>query len=118
MPRQYQYTCGNCGATATTLTPADSTVCPRCGQSTRRDFSFGIARSIPEHFNHSVGMHVTNERQLRDALKVASEEASHRLGVDHNYEYLSPADMADASAHGVTGEGLDATARVHYDAMQ
>ena len=63
-------------------------------------------------------MYVNNERQLRDALKVQSEETSHRLGIDHNFEYVSAHDMQEASSHGVTEEGLDATARVHHDAMQ
>lgn len=118
MPRLYEYQCDGCGATVATAEPADSTPCPRCNSLARRDFSFGIARSIPEHFNNSVGHYVTNERQLRDALKSRSEETSHRLGIDHNFEYLSPHDMADSSSHGVTEEGLDATARVHHDAMQ
>lgn len=69
---------------------------------------------MPEHFNHAVGSYVSNEREFRDALKVMSEEQSYRVGIDHEYEYLSPADMADASAHGVTEEGLEATERAHY----
>jgi hypothetical protein len=73
---------------------------------------------MPEHFNNSVGAYVSNERQLRDALKVASEEATYRLGTDHNYEYLSPADMADATSHGVTEEGLDESRRASYDAAR
>ena len=70
---------------------------------------------MPEHFNHSVGSYVSNERQLRDALKVASAEASNRLGMDHDFQYMSPADMADASSHGVTEEGLDDTYRARHD---
>jgi hypothetical protein len=70
---------------------------------------------MPEHFNHSVGSFVSNERQLRDALKVASEEASHRSGMDTDYQFMSPADMADSSSHGVTDEGLDDTYRTRHD---
>lgn len=115
--REFQYLCPGCGRAIITNAPADSAACP-CGNLARRDFSFGVTRSIPEHFNTSTGTYVTNERQLRDVLKVQSEETSHRLGIEHNFEYLSPHDMADSSAHGVTEEGLDATARVHHDAMQ
>lgn len=70
---------------------------------------------MPEHFNHSVGSYVSNERQLRDALKVASQEASRRSGMDTNYEFMSPADMADAGSHGVTDEGLEDSYRARHD---
>lgn len=69
---------------------------------------------MPEHFNYSVGSYVSNERQLRDAIKVTGEEQYYRLGIENNYEYLSASDMADASAHGVTDEGLEATERANY----
>jgi hypothetical protein len=69
---------------------------------------------MPEHFNYSVGSYVSNERQLRDALKVASDQASHKSGMDTEYEYLTAADMAEPSAHGVTDEGLDDTRRATY----
>lgn len=83
-------------------------------KSTRRQFTFNISRSMPEHFNHSVGSYVSNEHQMREALKVISEEQSYRVGTDHEYEYVSPHDMADMSAHGVTDEGLEETARATY----
>jgi hypothetical protein len=38
--------------------------------------------------------------------------------MDHNYEYLSPADMADAQSHGVTEEGLEDSRRASYDAIR
>lgn len=86
-----------------------------CGTKSIRQFKFSIARSMPEHFNHSVGAYVSNERQMRDALKVASEEASVRRGLDHDFQYMSPSDMQDASAHGVTEEGLDDSYRARHD---
>ena len=69
---------------------------------------------MPEHFNHTVGGYVQNERQVRDALKELSDTQSERNGIEHNYEYLTRAEMADPSSHGVTSEGLDATERAHY----
>jgi hypothetical protein len=64
---------------------------------------------MPEHYNNAVGQFVTNKRQFYDGLKMKSEEASIRTGMDHNYEPIDPSDMADAKAHGVTDEGLDTT---------
>ena len=111
---EYQYRCPSCGQTVISESRADKAQCP-CGHQASRDFSFRVTRGIPEHFNQSVGAYVNNERQLRDALKVASEEATHRMGVEHSYEYLSPADMADASSHGVTEEGLDESRKALHD---
>lgn len=88
-----------------------------CFHVARRRFSFQIAWSVPEHFNQSVGHFVNNERQLRDELKRQSDVESATTGIDHNYEYLSPADMAEASARGVTDEGLDETRRRKHDAI-
>ena len=70
---------------------------------------------MPEHFNTTVGGYVSNEREMRDALKRVRDEQSERLGIEHNYEYLTRAEMADPSAHGVTDEGLDTTRRVRHD---
>jgi hypothetical protein len=69
---------------------------------------------MPEHFNYSVGQYVTNDHALKEEFKRLSEEQSARVGMDHDYEYVSPADMADMSAHGVTEEGLDDTARAWH----
>lgn len=70
---------------------------------------------MPEHFNHSVGEWVTNRRAFYDALKRKSEESSVRTGMTVDLQPLGPSDMAEASAHGVTDEGLDATYRQQFD---
>jgi hypothetical protein len=88
--------------------------CPTCGNLARRQFSFNVQPSMAEHFSHTVGGYVNNERQFRDALKEMSDNESERVGMEHNYEYLTRAEMADPSAHGVTDEGLDTTERAHY----
>ena len=88
--------------------------CPVCRTKSIRQFNFNVRNSMPEHFNYSVGSYVSNERQLRDAIKVVGDEQYHRLGIESDYQYLSPSDMADASAHGVTEEGLDDTARATH----
>lgn len=70
---------------------------------------------MPEHFNTSVGRVVNNERELRDAFKRQSDEVSERTGIEHNMEFLTRAEMADASAHGVTDEGLESSRREWHD---
>jgi hypothetical protein len=72
---------------------------------------------MAEHFSHTVGGYVNNERQLRDALKEMSDTESERVGMDHNYEYLTRSEMADASVHGVTEEGLETTHKTWHDEL-
>ena len=83
-----------------------------CGSILKRKFSFHIGQTIPGHFNHAVGKYVSNDREFRDALKVKSEEQSERLGIEHNYTYVDP---ADKQALGVTEEGLDSTHKQQRD---
>jgi hypothetical protein len=97
-----------------TLSRTDIPPCPVCGNPASRNFSFNIATSVPEHFNHSVGGYVNNERELKEQIKIRSQEESERTGIEHNFEYLSRSDMADSAAHGVTEEGLEQTARATY----
>jgi hypothetical protein len=70
-------------------------------------FSFYTHTGMKEHWNTAVGAYVSNRQQMDDALKRQSEVASVRTGVDHDYQYVSPAEMADPSAHGVTEDGLN-----------
>lgn len=70
---------------------------------------------MPEHFNYSMGTNVNNERELRDALKRQSDEVSERTGIEHNMDFLTRAEMADPSAHGVTDDGLESQARSWHD---
>lgn len=91
--------------------PEDAIMCGSdCSEIARRKFSFAILRSVPEHFNNSTNSFVTNTHQLKEELKRQGEAESVATGIDHNYEYLSPADMADVSSHGVTTEGLNESA--------
>jgi hypothetical protein len=61
-----------------------------------------------EHWNDAVGRYVSNRQEMSDALKRAGDEYSERTGLDTQYEYVSPADMMDASAHGVNPDHRDA----------
>lgn len=91
---------------------ADSNTIVYCGHDgVACDKVLGVAafhRAMPEHFNHSVGKYVSNEREFRDDLKRASDEASQRLGLPHNFV---PIDMRDPAQTHATEEGLDATHR-------
>lgn len=112
---EYQYRCAGCKVVFTTLSRTEIPPCPVCGNESKRDFSFFFKPDTPEHFNHSVGTYVTNERELRDAIKRKSDEASERNGIEHNLEFMSRADMADMGAHGVTEEGLDDSRKAWHD---
>jgi hypothetical protein len=107
----FDYKCPH-GHVSTISVPTDETLCNEsdCFHIARRRFSFGIVHGIPEHFNNSTGQYVNNVRELKDDLKRQSDVESAVTGIDHNYEYLSPADMADASSRGVTTEGLSESA--------
>jgi hypothetical protein len=85
-----------------------------CGAHPTRVWSFNHSRTVPEHFNNSVGEFVTNKRQFYDGLKRQSEASSIRTGIEHDFQPVDPTDMRDASAHGVTEEGLDSTRRALY----
>lgn len=112
---EYQYKCGSCRVVFTTLSRTEIPPCPVCKQPSRRDFVFQFRPDLPEHFNHSIGSYVSNERELRDAIKRKSDEASERNGIEHNLEFLTRADLMDPSAHGVTDEGLDDTRKEWHD---
>jgi len=59
-------------------------------------------------YSPSTGSYVSSERDLADQLKVASEAASNRTGISHNFV---PIDMRDRAQTGQTDDGLDATIR-------
>jgi hypothetical protein len=82
-----------------------------CGAHPTRVWSFNHSRAFPEHFNNSVGEFVSNKHQFYDGLKRQSEVQSARTGIEHDFQPVDPTDMRDASAHGVTDEGLDDTNR-------
>lgn len=112
---EYQYKCHNCRVTFTTLSRTEIPPCPVCQEPATREFVFQARNSMPEHFSHSAGRYVSNERELRDAFKRQSDEVSERLGIEHEMEFLTRAEMADPTAHGVTGEGLEDSAREWRD---
>ena len=77
----------------------------RCG-TYRQVLSFAFHRSMPEHFNSSLGTHISSSRQAKSALSRQSDEMAQRLGFTHSYEFIDPGDAASA---GVNDKGMDAT---------
>lgn len=113
----FDYKCPR-GHVRTITQSTDAILCGSdCSEIARRRFSFSIARSIPEHFNHSTNSYVNNVRELKDTLKHQADTNSSATGIDHNYEYLSPADMSDISSRGVTTEGLNESALRKIDPL-
>ena len=78
----------------------------RCDHPAKRIFSFTMATVMQEHFDVSTGKVVSDPRQLKNEFRRASEEATERTGIPHNFQ---PVDMSDKAALGVTDEGLKAT---------
>lgn len=93
-------------ATTTSTIP-----CPACQNVARKVLSFpAVKKPFRPHFNMSVGKYVTNESEFKAALSQASDVASARTGIDHNYTPISAQEQREVM--GVDDTGLDAT----YDA--
>lgn len=109
----YEWRCPECRQAYATRRPLGDTTpptCPPCQTPVKRRYSpFAIQIPMQEHYNHSVGAYITNERQFKDQLKIQSEAATLRTGLEHNFVPHDPRDAKDSL--GVTDEGLEATYR-------
>lgn len=85
-------------------------VCPFCGMqgSIKKKFSIAVHRPMAEHFNMATGTWESSMAGIREKFRKASDEATERTGIPHNFQ---PVDLRDKEALGVTDEGLDDTAR-------
>lgn len=61
--------------------------------------SVGFKRVMQEHFNHSTGTPISDERQFGHKLRELSDKAEDRLGIPHDYQ---PVDLTDKDSLGVT----------------
>lgn len=112
----YEYVCPSCGCISSinktieeySLLSNASIWCPYDNTKVVRKYSFSIQSSMPEHYNPSVGQHVSTKRQFKDELK--RQEEDHYLTTGFEAKY-SEVDMSEPSALGVTEEGLDSTYR-------
>lgn len=84
--------------------------CPICGKPATQVISPpSFHRGIDGHFNTSLGSYVSGRREYEDGLKRASESATLKTGITHDFR---PVDLRDKDRLGVTDEGLDSTRRV------
>jgi hypothetical protein len=108
----YEYKCRSCGTVETSDVRADSMgECPNCFGYLTRLYSVSVAKSMPEHFNPTVGKHISSMRQFDDELKRKSDEYYLRTGIEA--KFVSH-DASDAAALGVTNEGIDASNRQRH----
>lgn len=92
--------------------------CPRCyhtlGESIPLRKTYRTSPSIPRvwhgHQSLTTGQWVSDRKQIKEQLHVASEERSERLQLAHNFIEV---DMNDKDTLGITDEGLDATHDQH-----
>ena len=115
MSKLQDYKCRECGGVWTSdWVDSDDPMfrlipCPFCYTvGIKKQFSVSVNRPMPEHYNMATGTVESSERSIREKLKVQSDIATERTGVEHRFV---PVDMRDREALGVTDEGLDATNR-------
>jgi hypothetical protein len=85
MPPLYAFRCSDCGLEIDRPVLHPEFPSPCCGAPLRRLYRVAFHRSMPEHWNHSVGAYVSNHQEFKDALKRKGDEASERLGTEHRY---------------------------------
>lgn len=112
----YEHRCRVCRATITTVCGHDErdaltdTAChtPDCPGTLKRVFSFSAPEMFEPHWNASVGKYVTSKSELKSELARASEAATARTGVEHNFSLIDTHDVRPEDM-GVDDTGLAAT---------
>lgn len=100
----YHYHCDACGQGCISEERGDRIRCLNCGANgAKRKFGFRIAAPFQDHYNTTVGAHVTNRRDFADKLKVAAAEQTERTGIFHDYV---PIEAGDREAFGITDDHL------------
>jgi hypothetical protein len=84
--------------------------CPCCGLEAERVFGDFAFKRFAEHYSPAVGKVVSSDREFRDDLKRASEEATIRTGIVHDFQ---PIDITEHAPKNL--EGLEATHRKHRE---
>lgn len=103
-----------CGAFLSTSRPMNEDTlhktCECCGLEARRVFSdFAFHRFTP-HYSPAVGKPVSSQKEFREDLKRASEEATLRTGMPHDFQ---PIDIRDHPPKNM--EALEVTHRKHRE---
>lgn len=102
----YTYRC-ECGAETYSTKQGDrlNQMCRSCARPgpLKRVWGFAYKQPMQPHWNNTLGRGVSGMREFNDGLKRASDEATARTGIPHNYQ---PVEWGDKQALGVTGEGI------------
>jgi predicted nucleic acid-binding Zn ribbon protein len=107
----YEFRCAECGSVSGSTDRAHAGPCG-CGGPLRRIWHApGFIRGTAEHFNHSLGSYVRDDKDFRQQLRVKSAEMSERLGMPVDYQ---PADLSDRKALGVSGQADELRGRKDY----
>ncbi len=95
MTVQYAYRCGTHG-TVTSDARADFIYCPYCPGcvEAKRDWRFHADFSFEPYFAPSFGTVVKSRSHAKDLAKIASEEATLRTGVPHDFSVIDTHDDA------------------------
>lgn len=100
MTVRYTYRCGLHGSLDSEIR-ADSIECPHCRGEAKRDWRFHVDFSFEPYFAPSFGTVVKSRTHAKDLAKIASEEATLRTGVPHDYTVV---DTHDDAAVGINTE--------------
>lgn len=121
---RYDFKCDRCGLFCESHS-RESTIwhCPRCirYQTVDHDPEFvplrkvirsspSIARVWHGHKDLTTGDWITDRKQFKESLHVASEVATDRLGMEHRFIEVDPSDKDNL---GLTDEGMDSTHDAH-----
>ena len=118
MTMRYAYTCPTHGTIEST-TRFDYIICPVCVEmwdipgwredhgieKAKRDWRFRVDTSFEPYFAPSFGQVVKSRTHAKDLAKIASEEATLRTGIPHDYAVIDTHD--DAAAGVDTAHKLD-----------
>ncbi len=74
----------------------------------RKYTAFKFSMPFWDGYSPTTGTFTTSHRDLTEQMHIASEHATERTGIQHDFK---PVDVRDTEALGVTAEGLDATNR-------
>lgn len=97
---EYSFRCP-CGAELSTSRPMTADTQRKyhdaCGLDAQRIYSDFSFRRFQEHFSPAVGKVVSSEKEFRDDLKKASEQATARTGIEHNFVPMDPPKLEDGA---------------------
>lgn len=114
---QYRYQCNRCRATMASslfqgIGGQHEVPCIVCNGDMIRVASVNFIKPMKEHYNPSVGKHISTMREFRDGLKRGAEEEYLQTGMEHTYVEVDP---TDKKSLGVTDEGLDDQQKRHRE---